>query len=126
VALWREALLAQAILKGKTKGYTRHPQLMRFRQSSTPICAIAAYLRTVYAEGKRRGFKFDVDKIAESGRVERMTVTQEQIAYEWEHLMAKLRRRDPQRFLDLKLVRKISAHPLFEIVHGGVEEWEKM
>lgn len=126
VALWREALLAQAILKGKTKGYARHPQLIRFRQSPTPISAIAAYLRTVHAEGKRRGFKFDVDKIAGGGRVERMTVTHEQIAYEWEHFMTKLWRRDPQRFLNLKLVRKISVHPLFKIVHGGVEEWEKM
>ncbi|HET8644201.1 MAG TPA: pyrimidine dimer DNA glycosylase/endonuclease V, partial [Vicinamibacteria bacterium] len=31
VALWREALLAQAVLRGRTRGYTRHPQLARFR-----------------------------------------------------------------------------------------------
>jgi hypothetical protein len=30
VALWREALLAQAVLRGRTRGY-RHPQLARFR-----------------------------------------------------------------------------------------------
>jgi hypothetical protein len=29
VALWREALLAQAVLAGRTRGYTRHPQLAR-------------------------------------------------------------------------------------------------
>ena len=27
VALWREALLAQAVLRGETKGYKFHPQL---------------------------------------------------------------------------------------------------
>jgi hypothetical protein len=27
VALWREALLAQAVLRGKTRGYKHHPQL---------------------------------------------------------------------------------------------------
>ena len=27
VALWREALLAQKVLQGKTKGYRSHPQL---------------------------------------------------------------------------------------------------
>nr|WP_243687290.1 pyrimidine dimer DNA glycosylase/endonuclease V [Methanobacterium formicicum] len=31
VALWREGLLARAVLKGKTKGYTNHPQLIRFK-----------------------------------------------------------------------------------------------
>ena len=31
VALWREALLAQAVLKGQTRGYTNHPQLNRFK-----------------------------------------------------------------------------------------------
>jgi len=30
-ACWREALLAQAVLNGATRGYTRHPQLVRFR-----------------------------------------------------------------------------------------------
>ena len=33
VALWREALLAQAVLLGHTRGYTRHPQLQRFQTS---------------------------------------------------------------------------------------------
>lgn len=31
VALWREGLLAQAVLRGRTKGYLHHPQLERFR-----------------------------------------------------------------------------------------------
>ena len=30
VALWRESLLAQKVLKGETKGYRHHPQLRRF------------------------------------------------------------------------------------------------
>ncbi len=34
VALWREALLAQAVLRGKTRGYQHHPQLQRFRSAS--------------------------------------------------------------------------------------------
>jgi hypothetical protein len=31
VALWREALLARAVLRGETRGYRHHPQLIRFR-----------------------------------------------------------------------------------------------
>jgi hypothetical protein len=125
VGLWREALLAQAVLKGETKGYKRHPQLVRFRQSGTPIKSIAAYLRIVHAEGIRRGFKFDIGKIARGGQVERMSVMRGQVEYEWDHLMAKLIKRDPQRFGDLSPVRRIAPHPLFKIVPGGVEDWEK-
>ena len=29
VAGWREGLLAQKVLRGLTKGYTQHPQLVR-------------------------------------------------------------------------------------------------
>src|SRR3982751_5067164 len=47
VALWREALLAQAVLLGRTRGYTRHPQLERFRTAADPIASIGAYLRAV-------------------------------------------------------------------------------
>ena len=31
-ACWREALLAQAVLAGRTRGYRAHPQLERFRE----------------------------------------------------------------------------------------------
>lgn len=126
VALWREALLAQAILNGRTKAYARHPQLIRFQQSRTPIRSIAAYLRIVHAEGSRRGFKFDIRKIARRGQVECMNVTRGQIQYEWEHLMSKFRMRDQQRFIELRSVRKVDPHPLFTIIPGGVEDWEKM
>ena len=126
MALWREALLAQAILKGQTKAYARHPQLIRFRQSRTPIRGIAAYLRIVHAEGSRRGFKFDIDKIVRGGHVECMVVMRGQIKYEWDHFMAKLLKRDIQRFIHLKSVRKIDSHPLFKIIQGGVEDWEKI
>ena len=58
VALWREALLAQKVLLGATKGYRHHPQLDRFRQSSNPIRAIASYLWSVADEAQERGYRF--------------------------------------------------------------------
>ena len=42
VALWREALLAQAVLRGATRGYQKHPQLARLRQQPEPLLSIAA------------------------------------------------------------------------------------
>ena len=36
---WRETLLAQSVLAGRTKGYTRHPQLERWRATPEPLAA---------------------------------------------------------------------------------------
>ncbi|WP_312350379.1 pyrimidine dimer DNA glycosylase/endonuclease V [Actinomyces sp.] len=63
VACWREALLAQAVLAGRTKGYTHHPQLERFREAPDPLAAIAAYLEGIAAEATRRGYHFDTTRI---------------------------------------------------------------
>ena len=63
VALWREALLAQAVLREETRGYRQHPQLERFKRHPTPLAAIARYLQAVQAEATRRGYAFDVNKI---------------------------------------------------------------
>jgi len=37
LGLWREGLLAQKVLLGKTKGYKNHPQLIRFKRTDNPI-----------------------------------------------------------------------------------------
>ena len=59
LGLWREGLLAQAVLQGKTKGYRHHPQLARFQMHPDPVQAIAHYLREVHEEATRRGYNFD-------------------------------------------------------------------
>ena len=87
VALWREALLAQAVLAGKTRGYKHHPQLERFRASKAPMKAIGAYLGEVQKEAKRRGYRFDKGKIMFPKKsAEKMPVTEGQLEYEWLHL----------------------------------------
>jgi len=125
VALWREALLAQAVLRGRTRGYAHHPQLLRFRRSRAPVSCIAAYLAAVEEEGARRGYSFDAARIARGRRTEALAVTRGQLAHEWAHLLDKLRRRDPERFESLRTVRRIAPHPLFRIVPGGVADWEE-
>src|SRR5262245_51386056 len=86
VAVWREALLAQKVLQGKTKGYRHHPQLQRFRQSGEPMAAIASYLWAVHDEAKRRGYSFDLSKIAGERQSRTIAVSKGQLAYEWAHL----------------------------------------
>lgn len=125
VALWREGLLAQAVLRGKTKGYVHHPQLARFREQSLPVGFIAEYLRGVHAEAVIRGYRFAAGKIARSKVSGRLAVTRGQIEFEWRHLTEKLKTRDPQWLARLGSVRAPQPHPLFRVVRGDVAEWEK-
>ncbi|MFC4822279.1 pyrimidine dimer DNA glycosylase/endonuclease V [Dokdonella ginsengisoli] len=125
VALWRETLLAQAVLLGRTRGYTRHPQLDRFRTAGSPSAMVADYLRVVAAEAARRGYHFDVSRIAEATSDARLPVTSGQMQCEWQHLLAKLALRDPPRHAQQKSIRTPLPHPLFDVVPGDVEPWEK-
>jgi len=124
VALWREALLTQAVLGGQTRGYTHHPQLIRFRDSTSPMKSIASYLQAVHAEATERGYFFDETKIASSGCIESIAVTRGQLHYEWAHLKAKLRVRAPSWLARLKNLSRPGPHPLFHLVPGAVAEWE--
>ena len=125
VAVWREALLAQAVLRGATRGYRHHPQLARFRRRRSPAGSIAQYLRPVHAEALARGYRFDRDLIGSPGTRSRIPVTRGQLEHEWSHLKAKLARRDPTRAARCEAVAFPAPHPLFRVVPGGVEAWER-
>jgi hypothetical protein len=126
VALWREALLAKHVLAGKTKGYKHHPQLQRFREHREPLRAINAYLHHVWHEATQRGYAFDKSKIR-GGRpeIERIKVTSGQVAFEWKHLSAKLKTRDPARLRAQRGEKKPRLHALFRVKPGPVESWER-
>jgi len=123
VALWREGLLAQAVLAGRTRGYTRHPQLDRFRHARDPVAAIATYLAAIAREARRRGYDFDVSRLRAERTRARLRVSDGQLRYEADHLRAKLRRRNPAW---LAGVETPAAHPLFVVVEGGIAEWERV
>ena len=124
VALWREGLLAQNVLLGKTKGYKNHPQLIRFRSVENPETAIASYLRYVADEADKRDYQFNREKIFKTAECRNIPVTEGQLVYEFKHLLSKLRIRDTGRYEELKTHRKIETHPLFTKRDGGIEEWE--
>ncbi len=126
VALWREALLAQAVLSGETSGYRDHPQLNRFRNTADPLGAISTYLWGVYQESLQRGYDFDISKISRRVGRQRMHVTRGQVAYEMEHLKNKLKVRDKAAFNEIESVRLLKAHQMFYVVAGEVEDWEKI
>ncbi len=125
VALWREALLAQAVLGDDTKGYRDHPQLQRFRSQKSPRACIAEYLRAVHVESLERGYRFDEHKIAHQGTSVRISVTRGQLDFEWRHLLAKLEVRAPAWRAECLRAGAPSPHPLFRVVPGTIEGWER-
>ena len=98
VALWREGLLAQKVLLGRTRGYRHHPQLSRFKSTGNSVGAIASYLRSVADEATRRGYNFDRDKIVSRHIRKKLTVTDGQLSFEVQHLLSMLKKRDEKRY----------------------------
>jgi hypothetical protein len=125
VALWRETLLAQAVLRGETKGYRHHPQLQRFQEQSSPVGMIAAYLRGIHAEAVQRGYNFDAAKIGRSRTQGRLAVSRAQLEFEWRHLVKKVKIRDPEWHARIASIGNPQPHPLFRVVRGGIASWER-
>ena len=157
VACWRETLLAQKVLRGLTRGYTNHPQLIRFRAHPQPLEAVAAYLSGLADEADARGYSFNRALIGagenstgknSSGKngtdknctgkaenpyasVARIPVPLGQLEYELAFLQHKVAGRDPEweHRLNKRLAARgelaACAHPLFEVVPGAIEPWEK-
>jgi hypothetical protein len=127
VALWREGLLAKAVLEGKTKGYREHPQLKRFREHDQPFESLCEYLRHVLMESLNRGYHFNATKLPfQVFAVGPIEESQGQLQYEWQHLLKKLAIRKPDLFEQLSGLKQPQAHPLFAIVPGGIKSWEKV
>lgn len=151
VACWRETLLAQKVLRGLTRGYTNHPQLIRFRAHPQPLEAVAAYLSGLADEADARGYSFNRALIGtgEDGAdesvgksctdkaenpyasVARIPIPLGQLEYELAFLQHKVAGRDPgwEHRLSERLAARgelaACAHPLFEVVPGAIEPWEK-
>lgn len=157
VACWRETLLAQKVLRGLTRGYTSHPQLIRFRAHPQPLEAVAAYLSRLADEADARGYSFNraligageddagensagkngtgkncADKTGNPyASVARIPVPLGQLEYELAFLRHKAAGRDPEweHRLSERLAARgelaACAHPLFEVVPGAIEPWEK-
>jgi hypothetical protein len=126
VALWREALLAQAVIAGKARGYRKHPQLDRFLAQQFALDAMGVYLAAVHAEAGARGYAFDAGKIERPAVHPPIAVTSGQLAYEWQHLMGKLAVRNPALHEAWKPVTQPDCHPLFRVCEGGIEAWERV
>jgi hypothetical protein len=125
VALWREALLAQAVLRGKTRGYKHHPQLQRFTSHNTPRLAINVYLHAIHAEAVSRGYDFDRSKIGPIRPVAQISLAKGQLLHEWQHLLRKLAARNPALFAKWRDITQPAHHPMFRLRPGSIASWER-
>ena len=129
VALWREALLAKKVLQGKTKGYTNHPQLIRFKNYASSLKAINCYLYYIWLEANKRNYDFDKSKFVNYNLEKIILINGGQIEYEFEHLSKKLKKRDFKKFKEIESEHilsggKIEVNPLFKLKKGCIENWE--
>ena len=125
VALWRETLLARAVLSGATRGYQHHPQLRRFKATRDPLATVDRYLAAVYDEACARAYSFDASKFVRRRKSAPIEVASGQIEFELAHLKRKLRVRHPARYRELLKVRAPAAHPIFRVVAGDIADWER-
>ena len=124
VAGWREALLAQKVLAGRTRGYTRHPQLDRWRTAADPLDAIGHYLSALHDEALARGYRFDRSRIlCPEGANPCLAVTDGQLRFELAHLRAKVAGRDPAWLP--RLPEAAEPAPSLVAVPGPIEGWER-
>jgi len=126
VALWREGLLARAVLLGRTRGYRSHPQLARFLARRDPVAAVDCYLSRVLDEARARGYAFDDSKIRYRSRCRHraIPVTSGQLMHEWAHLLGKLAVRDRGRWRSQRKAMP-QANGCFRVVDGPPAPWER-
>ena len=128
-ALWREALLAQAVLSNRTRGWRSHPQLDRFKGHINPVSAVGFYLLRIHDVATNRGYRYDRSKIDKPvEEVEAIEITAGQLNYELEILMGRLERRAPEKYSELQEIRGTwnhpEPHPIFTVINGEVGPWE--
>lgn len=125
VALWREGLLARAVLRGETRGYIHHPQLERFKLHPHPRLAINSYLAAVHGEATQRGYAFDRSKVGPVRAIQSIPVSSGQVLHEWQHLRRKLAIRNPSVLARWDDVVVPVCHPLMRRLPGSVASWER-
>jgi hypothetical protein len=128
-ALWREALLAQAVLSNRTKGWKNHPQLVRFKGDRNPVSAVGFYLLRIHEEASLRRYNYDISKIKKPvNEIEPIEITDGQLNYEMFILLERLELRSPEKFAELQELRGVcdypEPHPIFNVIEGEVGSWE--
>jgi hypothetical protein len=88
--------------------------------------AVGYYLKELYFESQIRGYNYNYSKILyPDAVVEPIFLSQGQIDYEFMILQERLKVRTPKKYEENLGVSDPLSHPLFKIVPGLPEKWEK-
>ena len=87
--------------------------------------AISNYLYEVRKEAQIRGYHFDGSKIDLKVNPQGIQTTRGQLDFEKRHLLSKLKQRSLEGYNVLMYLEELDPHPLFRIIPGEIEDWEK-
>ena len=73
----------------------------------------------------RGNLAFDKSKIKPTRTAVTLTVTSSQMAFEWVHLLVKLKERSPVLYRKWLATEMPEAHPMFKVRAGEIEPWER-
>lgn len=136
--VWLEGFVGLKALSKERLGYSNHPQLERFKTHINPVGALAEYLEHIASEAiSKRGYNYNLGLLDpylqhyELGYDKTIPVTQGQVHYEIEWLLDKLQNRGAT--LEAEMLLKdyhmigyqVKLHPMFHMVSGNVESWER-
>lgn len=138
-ALWREGLGALVSLD-PNRGYHNHPQLNRFKvrklkgaladgQKLDSFKLLNTYLYYVYNEAKSRGYNYDFSKLTgpfSNIWPNSIAVTKGQIDFEMKHLHKKMKDRSIPQFSKSIKANQVLLNPIFYLIDGDIEDWEKL
>ncbi|HML06237.1 MAG TPA: hypothetical protein VK426_10725, partial [Methanobacterium sp.] len=90
-----------------------------------PIVFIDTYLLNVYKESIERKYNFNRGKFGLNFTNSQIEVADGQILYELKHLKRKLKIRDINKYDELKNIKFPEVNPVFKVVKGNIESWER-
>jgi len=130
-AVWREGLLAQAVLLGRTTARRNHSQLHRFQNHEKPASAIGFYLLKILEEASSRGYHYKRVKIAfPAENIKHIEGTRGQLCYEWDTLMMRQKTRNSRKSEEVVTLKQReivpTPYPFFVGIEGEAEPWEKL
>lgn len=137
IETWEFSRKAATALRGwmlrRALPYCRHPALERFKACPEPVQAISDYMHILADVGCERkldqGMLFNTGVIpAWRSGLEYLTVTAGQMELEtwlYGEILVK-ERGGGDAYYDFWIVPEPRPHPLFRVIRGAVEKWEKL
>ena len=126
---WEEGIIAQNTLFFQEGKYLNYPVLHRVKAHQEPVAWIGMYLNEILKEANvNRGYNYNDQLIKQLKPTLPMPVTRGQLYYEWTLLQGRLQKRDPVKMSlnDGVDINNIKANPMFYVIDGDIEDWERV